>query len=114
MTWGRRHGDTENGFGNFQSMQEALKEGYTTIADEIKALLAPVGIAWSKAKKIDNDIDLWDEDCSHPSVMGTYLTACVFYALLLKQSPVGLKYIAELPKNKAQLLQEIAMESVSI
>ena len=114
MTWGRHFGDTENGFDSFESMQEALKVGYTTIAEEIKALLAPVGIAWAKAKKIDNDIALWDKDYSHPSVMGTYLTACVFYSVILKQSPVGLEYKAGLPKEKAELLQEIALDSVKI
>jgi len=114
MTWGRQFGDTQNGFKSFEGTQEALKVGYTTIAEEIEALLAPVGIAWAKAKKIDDNIALWDEDCSHPSVMGTYLTACVFYAVFLKQSPVGLEYKAGLPKEKAALLQEIAVASVKI
>lgn len=105
MTWGRRFGDIETGFDSFETMQEALKDGYTNIAEEIKALLIPVGIAWAKEKKIDNDIALWDEDCSHPSIMGTYLSACVFYVTLLKQSPVGLKYVAGLPEDKTRLLQ---------
>jgi hypothetical protein len=114
MTWGRHFGDSQNGFENFESMQEALRAGYTTIAEEVEALLAPVGIAWAKAKKIDNDIALWDEDCSHPSVMGTYLTACVFYAVILKQSPVGLQFKGELLKEQAELLQKIAIDSVMI
>lgn len=114
MTWGRHFGDIENGFEDFESMQESLKVGYTTISEEIKALLAPVGIAWSNAKKIDDNIALWVEDCSHPSVMGTYLTACVFYALLLKESPVGLNYNGGLPTKTAKLLQTIAIDSVNI
>jgi hypothetical protein len=114
MSWGRHFGDTKNGFESFESTQEALKVGYTTISEEIEALLAPVGIAWAKAKKIDNDIALWDKDCSHPSLMGTYLTACVFYAVLLKQSPVGLKFRPGLSKEKAELLQKIALDSVII
>lgn len=113
MTWGRHFGDAENGFEDFESMQEALKVGYTIISAEIKALLAPVGIAWSKAKSMDDNMALWVEDCSHPSVMGTYLTACVFYAILLKESPVGLAYRSELPKEMAQLLQQIAIDSVN-
>lgn len=114
MTWGRHFGDFENGFENFESMQESLKVGYTIISQEIKALLAPVGIAWSKAKMIDDNIALWVEDGSHPSIMGTYLTACVFYALFLKESPVGLKYNSGLPTETVKLLQKIAIDSVNI
>ncbi|MGH4123844.1 MAG: DUF4886 domain-containing protein [Clostridium sp.] len=114
MTWGRRFGDTEIGFENFETMQEALKEGYTKIANELTLSVAPVGIAWLKAKQKDKDILLWDEDGSHPSIMGTYLTACVFYVLLLKQNPVGLSYSAGIPKEMARFLQEIALESMTI
>jgi hypothetical protein len=113
MTWGRHFGDPENGYKDFESMQEALKEGYTNIGDEISSLVVPAGIAWLKGKQREKDIELWDEDGSHPSIMGTYLTACVFYASLLKQSPVGLSYTAGLPKERAEFLQEIALESIN-
>lgn len=112
MTWGRQFGDDENGFENFESMQQALTEGYTTIANEISSLISPAGLAWLKAKQKNADIALWDEDCSHPSILGTYLTACVFYSLLLKESPVGLSYTADISKDVARFLQEIAFETM--
>jgi len=112
MTWGRKFGDADNGFENFETMQQALKEGYAKIGNEISSLIAPVGLAWLKAKLKKVDIELWDEDCSHPSSMGTYLTACVFYSLLYKQSPVGLSYTAGLSKDVARTLQESAFETI--
>jgi len=112
MTWGRQFGDAETGFENFETMQEALKEGYTKIANEISSLVAPAGIAWLKAKQKDKDISLWNKDGSHPSIIGTYLTACVFYILILKQNPVGLSYTAGISKEMTRFLQEIALESM--
>jgi hypothetical protein len=114
MTWGRHYGDIKNGFNNFESMQEALITGYETIAKETDALLVPVGEAWAQAKKLDNDIPLWDEDNSHPSLMGSYLAACVFYAALIKQSPVGLEYKADLSREDAEFLQRIAANCMRV
>lgn len=113
MTWGRQFGDVETKFETFENMQQALKEGYLEIANEISSLIASAGIAWSKAKQKQKDISLWAKDGSHPSILGTYLTACVFYILLYKQSPVGLAYTASIPKAMASFLQEIALESMN-
>jgi hypothetical protein len=44
--------------------------------------------------------------------MGTYLAACVFYAALFHQSPVGLAYRAGLSQDVAQELQALAEGSV--
>jgi hypothetical protein len=112
MTWGRQFGDAKNGFKNFETMQQALKEGYTKIANEISSLIAPAGPAWLNAKLKNVDIALWDEDCSHPSIIGTYLTACVFYSLLFKESSVGLSYTAGISKDVARSLQETAFETM--
>ena len=57
------------------------------------------------------DIQLYDKDGSHPSPAGTYLTACVFYTVLSKKSPVGLpvRIISE-DKNKEKLYLNIQPE----
>ena len=50
----------------------------------------PVGLAWQRARELRPLIPLYDTDQIHPSPLGTYLTACVFYGALTKKSPVGL------------------------
>ena len=61
MTWGRQFGDAKNGFENFETMQQALKDGYLKISNEISSLVAPAGPAWLNAKLKNVDIALWDE-----------------------------------------------------
>lgn len=119
MTWGRKLGDQQNCAGwppvcTFDGMQERLMAGYMTMAAQNDATVSPVGLAWKSA--MDNDptesINLYSGDNSHPSVAGTYLTACVMFATLFQQSPVGASYTAELPEGDALFLQHTAAEVV--
>jgi hypothetical protein len=71
-------------------MQEEINEKYAQLAEEIKATLVPVGPAWLKARQLRPDLPLYDDDGSHPSSLGTYLAACIFFGVLTDESPVGL------------------------
>lgn len=51
-------------------------------------------------------IELWDEDGMHPSLEGSYLAACIAYAVIFQESPVGCSYTAELDGETAAQLQE--------
>jgi hypothetical protein len=112
LTWGRQKGLPEQGFNDFDSMQTQLTKGYLDIAQELKIPVAPVGEAFKIALGRDSSADLWGPDGSHPSVEGTYLAACVFYAVLFKTSPEGLDFTAGLSKDLAQTMQEVAVETV--
>ena len=52
------------------------------------------------------------DDGSHPTVSGTYLAACVFYATIFRQSPEGLSYIDGLSSRDASVLQAEAAGAV--
>ena len=117
MTWGRKYGDAQNcpnypPLCTFQGMNDRLRWAYKTMADNNEALLSPVGMAWKASWEADSTINLWSSDNSHPSVAGSYLSACVFYATLLKKSPVGLSYTAGLSSPQVQFLQQIADNTV--
>lgn len=112
MTWGYRDGSPEVGYKDFDAMQAQLYSGYMGIADELEAMVAPVGVAWQNGMAQDPQLDLWQGDGLHPNREGSYLAACVFYAVIYQQSPKGLKYTAELVEEKAQFLQDIAAETV--
>jgi hypothetical protein len=71
--------------------QPALTYAYARAAKDTGSLLAPVGLAWATLRREKPGAGLFYEGYgSHPSPMGSYLTACVFYAAILHQSPVGL------------------------
>ena len=112
ITWAHRDGWPENGLNDYESMQAQIDTGYLTIAQELNSLVSPVGIAWFTATKHDPPFELWQADGSHPTEQGTYLAACVFYAVVFHQTPVGLSYQAGLSKDIAQALQTIASQTV--
>jgi hypothetical protein len=112
MTWGRREGLPEAGFKTYAEMQAQVEAGYMEIANELKLMVVPVGIAWQNAIAQKPQLELWQSDGIHPTREGTYLSACVFYAAIFRQSPAGLTYRAELPEETASLLQAAAAKTV--
>ena len=112
ITWAHRAGWPEDGMNNYESMQIQINNGYLGIAQELNASVAPVGSAWLAAVKQHPELALWQEDGSHPSDQGTYLAACVFYAVIFQESPEGLTYRAGLSRETVQTLQPIASKTV--
>lgn len=112
MTWGRAGGFSEVGHANYSSMQEAVITAYEKIADELVAVVAPVGVAWRQVLIDHPGLALYQSDGSHPSRSGTYLAACVFYAALFGESPEDLEYTGGLGGGEAAILQRIAAETV--
>ena len=113
MTWGRRDGLPSEGHPNFTSMQAALEAGYAKIGNELNLAIAPVGVAWWNGLKSAPQLDLWVEDGSHPNREGTYLAACVLYAVIFDQSPEGIDYTASVDGELGLWFQTIAAESVA-
>ncbi|MBG1266508.1 SGNH/GDSL hydrolase family protein [Nostoc sp. WHI] len=81
LTWARQ---------NQPETQEILTDSYMRIAKELKAKVAPVGIAWQKIQEANLKLNLYNSDQSHPSPIGSYVASCVFYSIFYKVSPVGL------------------------
>ena len=132
MTWGRRSGDALNPtlYPNYTVMQDRLEEGYLDYRDNIslstsaEIYIAPVGLAF---KHIHDSIvssggnpqsptstfyGLYTSDGSHPSTSGSYLTACVLFAALTGDSPVGLTDNTSLDVALRLTLQQTAAEVV--
>ncbi|BAY32548.1 hypothetical protein NIES2107_44370 [Nostoc carneum NIES-2107] len=87
LTWARQ---------NRPETQQAVNDSYMTIAQELKSIVAPVGRVWQKIQEQNQNLMLYEPDNSHPSPIGSYVAACVFYATIYGKSPEGLTY----PKNK--------------
>jgi len=112
MTWARKH---------FPEMQAGLARVYNVLAEEIGARVAPVGLAWEDALLADPSLPLYTDDKSHPTPLGSYLAACVFYATFFGESPVGLpahlatmgrEVLVDIPEAQARLLQSVAWKVV--
>lgn len=68
-------------------MQEAINKVYTRVSTDNDATLVPVGNVWAESQKLDPSIKLFKPDGSHPSRLGTFLTACVFVKSILGELP---------------------------
>ena len=117
MTWGRKYGDQGNCANypplcTYAGMQERLRESYLLMADENHARVSPVGIAFQNSIAADTTLDLYVSDFSHPSVAGSYLAACTFYASIFKRNPVGNTFLSGLSGTTAAFLQNIAAHTV--
>lgn len=110
MTWGRQNGDQQwSEINTFEKMNTRLYNAYMRMADSSdRAMVSPVGRAWSYVRANHPTINLYNADQSHPSAEGTYLAACTFYASLFQQSPVGSTYYGGLPAATAGILQNAA------
>jgi len=111
MQWGCRDGTPDCDNRDFDEMQAQLHSCYTDLANELGAMVAPVGNAWQNAVAQNPQLDLWYRDGLHSSETGTYLAACVFYAVVYQQGPEGLTYTAGLAGETAEFLQHIAAET---
>ncbi len=93
-------------------MTARLDEAYTGIGRELEATVVPVGLAFAAVTTARPEIELRTADARHPSLAGTYLAACTFFAVLHGQSPEGLDYDAGLGEETALYLQRAAWRAV--
>lgn len=89
-------------------MTAELDKAYTDIGKALDARVVPVGLAFAAVTAERPELALRIADTRHPTLAGTYLAACTFFAVLHEQSPEGLSYIAGLDVNDAAYLQSVA------
>ncbi len=94
-------------------MIETVAREYFETGEAVNAAVVPVGLAFELVTKTHPDILLRTSDAKHPTLAGTYLAACVFFARFEGQSPVGLDYTAGLDADIARKLQSAAWQSVN-
>jgi hypothetical protein len=80
MTWAKEA---------FPAQSETLSRAYRSIAVEVGVPVAGVGEAWAEVSRARPELNLHISDGSHPNAVGSYLAACVIYATVTGQSPLG-------------------------
>jgi hypothetical protein len=91
-------------------MTAELDAAYSAIGAELDAKVVPVGLAFERALSLRPELTLIIADDKHPTMAGTYLTACTFYSALHGESAEGLAYDAGLPADDAAFLQQVAWQ----
>jgi len=106
-------------------MTDQLFDAYAAVAQEADIRMIPVGLAFERVNISYPEINLYSKDIlrfsesgqvqyktavKHPSLAGSYLSACVFYAFLYDQSPLGSFYTAGLDDLTASTLQSVAWD----
>ena len=117
-TWGRKYGDASNCVSyppicTYLGMQDRLRASYKLFADTTHSILSPAGEAWRKSIAQNPTLELYSSDQSHPSLEGSYLTACVFYETLFHKSVLSNTYTAGVSSINVSFLQQIAHDVVN-
>ena len=99
MTWARL---------NAPESQQAIADAYAGVGRELGATVVPVGLAWQRFLRRHERPVLHDKDQSHPSLAGSYLAACVLYATLFGESPMGAAAPEGLDASDVKMLQRAA------
>jgi hypothetical protein len=92
-----------------------IRPTYVSVGNELNALVIPVGLAFERAYEQRPGIVLHKTfDGTHPSLLGTYLAACVVFQSIYKTSTVGMKYdyFGALDEDDAVFLRGVADETV--
>ena len=92
-----------------------IKKMYIEAGNKNNALVIPVGIAFENAYSAMPNIELHKPfDGSHPSLLGTYLAACVVFGSITQKSPSGLNYnyFNTINDSDREFLQKIAHETI--
>ncbi len=96
-------------------MIKDIKKMYIDVGNKNNILVIPVGIAFENAYYANPNIKLHKEyDGSHPSLLGTYLAACVVYSSITQESPkeISYNYFDNISDEHKSFLQEIAHETI--
>jgi hypothetical protein len=83
---------------------------YESMAQAADAKVARVGRAWDRALAARPDLPLHDADGNHQSALGAFLTACVLYERLTRESPAALASFpyAHASEQERAFLAEVA------
>ncbi len=110
MTWGRKNGDEVNcvyypPLCTYEGMDSLLYARYMMMAEDNQTKVSPVGHVWHYIRDNYPNIELYQSDESHPSLEGSYVAACCFYAILFQNDPSNISFESTLETNVADIIK---------
>lgn len=117
MTWGRKNGDAGNCPGlptvcTYQGMDTQIYNRYMEMAAANEGIVSPVGKVWRTIREQNPAIELYDQDESHPSYIGSMAAAYTFYTILFKKDPTQIPFNGNLSPTQAQMIKDIVKTEV--
>ncbi len=113
MTWGYKNGNSGWApISSYDSMQYRIKNQYLRFADLLNARVSPVGEVWKTIRSNYKGINLYDPDEHHPSLEGSYLSACTFFASIFGESPIDNNSKALVDEATRQIIEMNASQVV--
>lgn len=86
---------------------QVLNDSYRSIAKRHSLERTSHGTVFQKAFDEFPKIEILEDDM-HPSQLGAFLSACIFYELLTNKSATELEYTADIEEEKAGILKDLA------
>lgn len=107
MTWAYKDGLSwmEGYTDDYFEMQQKIFDATLVMAGERDMMIAPVGWVWRSVRLERPDIELFDIDNSHPSLYGSFLSACVIYRTMFQEDLSDNIYPMGLPLDDILYLQ---------
>lgn len=112
-TWGRKAGSeklSELGLTN-ESMTWKLAAEYASVGAELDIPVLHVGAAFYDVNT-NTEIELYNEDLSHPAMTGSYLAAMTLFCGIFGVNPETVPYTAGIPKTDVAAMQAAAKKVV--
>ena len=92
-----------------KTMQEQIDDVYGRLAEELGAEVAPVGDAFLAAQRELPSVRLHGRDGFHPTEVGSFLAACVFYRTLTGRAATESSWAPfGMPADVAETLKRLA------
>lgn len=110
MTWGRKNGDAMNcqyfpPLCTYEGMDSLLYHRYMMMAEDNDAYVSPVGYVWRYFRKNYPQIELYQSDESHPSLVGSYIAAFCFYTLIYEKDPFNFSFNSSIDQTVMDTIQ---------
>lgn len=117
MTWGRENGDAQNCANwppvcTYEGMDDLLRERYMMLGEMNNAEVSPVGAVWRHVRENFPDVDLYNDDGSHPSAAGSYLAAVCHYTSIFRKDPLLTSYNYTVDDNYEQIIRQAVHDIV--
>ena len=113
--WAKTGGDKDNFPGDtYEAQRDRLGATFARLAREQGITLVPAGKAWDQVHRDHPDLDLYGPDGSHPSPAGSYLAACVCFAVI--HGPESVAKLSAVPGVRdadAKILRDAATKALA-
>lgn len=103
------YGNSQSDLDSYNNSLDLIRSNMEYLADSTKLYFAPVGEAFKASWNQDLNTLLWNSTGDiHPNPLGSYFSACVFYASIFKKPSLNTSVYNGFSQNQAHHFQHLA------